>query len=149
LGISPASEVYKPTFQNSVSILSSWASRNYSCLPRTMESTQSSETSVYILRTPGKFPKEHLLHSENGESLKTGKELITLHGHYCIWRIATATHFPSTNYGTKLDLLPFHSHARHHHWQWGTQNPSVSDEVWFHCSGWVKSQNNRFWFAEE
>ena len=28
LGISPASEVYKPTFWNSVSVPSSWASRN-------------------------------------------------------------------------------------------------------------------------
>jgi len=36
-----------------------------------MEPTQSSETSAYILRTPGKFPKEYLLHSEHGESLKT------------------------------------------------------------------------------
>jgi len=33
----------------------------------------SSETSAFILRTPGKFPKEHRLHSENGESLKTIK----------------------------------------------------------------------------
>ena len=43
----------------------------YSCLHRTMEPTQSSETSAYILRTPGKFPKEYLLYSEHGESLKT------------------------------------------------------------------------------
>ena len=31
----------------------------------------SSETSAFMLRTPGKFPKEHRLHSEHGESLKT------------------------------------------------------------------------------
>ena len=43
----------------------------YSCLPRTMESIQSSETLAYILRTLGKFQKEYLLHSEHGESLKT------------------------------------------------------------------------------
>ena len=47
LGISPASEVYNPTFRNSVSVPSSWASRNYSCLLRTMEPTQSSEMSAY------------------------------------------------------------------------------------------------------
>ena len=35
-----------------------------------MEPTLSSETSAFILRTPGKFPKEHRLHSEHGESLK-------------------------------------------------------------------------------
>ena len=36
-----------------------------------MEQALSSETSVFILRTPGKFPKAHRLHSEHGESLKT------------------------------------------------------------------------------
>ena len=36
-----------------------------------MEPTLSSETSAFILRTLGKFPKEHRLHSEHGESLKT------------------------------------------------------------------------------
>ena len=36
-----------------------------------MESTLSSETSAFILQTPGKFPKEHRLHSKHGESLKT------------------------------------------------------------------------------
>jgi len=44
LGISPASEVWKPTFRNSISVPSSWAIR--------------------------KFPKEHRLHSKHGESLK-------------------------------------------------------------------------------
>ena len=29
-----------------------------------LEPTQSSETSAYIIRTPGKFPKEYLLRSE-------------------------------------------------------------------------------------
>ena len=32
--------------------------------PRTMEPTLSSETSAFILRTPGKFPKEHRLESK-------------------------------------------------------------------------------------
>jgi len=31
----------------------------------------SSETSAFILQTPGKFPKEHRLHYKHGESLKT------------------------------------------------------------------------------
>ena len=31
----------------------------------------SSETSAFMLRKPGKFPKEHRPHSEHGESLKT------------------------------------------------------------------------------
>ena len=37
----------------------------------TMEPTLSSETSAFILQKPGKFPKEHRLHSKHGESLKT------------------------------------------------------------------------------
>ena len=36
-----------------------------------MEPILSSETSAFMLRKPGKFPKEHRLHSEHGESLKT------------------------------------------------------------------------------
>ena len=36
-----------------------------------MEPTLSSETSAFKLQTPGKFPKEHRLHSKHGESLKT------------------------------------------------------------------------------
>ena len=36
-----------------------------------MEQTLSSETSAFKLQTPGKFPKEHRLHSKHGESLKT------------------------------------------------------------------------------
>ena len=43
----------------------------YSWSPRTMEPTLSSETSAFILQTPGKFPKEHRLHSKHGESLRT------------------------------------------------------------------------------
>ena len=38
--------------------------------PRTMELTLSYETSAFILQTPGKFPKEHRLHSKHGESKK-------------------------------------------------------------------------------
>ena len=37
----------------------------------TTEPTLSSETSAFILQTPGKFPKDHRLHSKHGESLKT------------------------------------------------------------------------------
>ena len=36
-----------------------------------MEPTLSSETSAFKLQTPGKFPKEHRLHSKHGESLET------------------------------------------------------------------------------
>ena len=37
----------------------------YSWSPRTMEPTLSSETSAFILQTPGKFPKEHRLLKPN------------------------------------------------------------------------------------
>ena len=42
-----------------VSVPSSWAIRKS---PRTMETTLSPETSAFLLRTPGKFPKEHRLY---------------------------------------------------------------------------------------
>ena len=38
-----------------------------------MEPTLSSETSAFILQTPGKFPKEHRLHSRHCESLQNTK----------------------------------------------------------------------------
>ena len=48
-----------------------------------MEPTLSSETSAFILRTPGKFPKEHRLHSEHDESLKTTIQLRHCLRQYC------------------------------------------------------------------
>ena len=41
-----------------------------------LKPTLSSETSAFILRTPGKFPKEYRLHSEHGESLKTTSKIM-------------------------------------------------------------------------
>ena len=40
-------------------------------LPMKMEQTESSETSVHKLQTPGYYPKESIQHTEHGESLKT------------------------------------------------------------------------------
>ena len=42
-------------------ILPSFFFTFYSWSPRTMEPTLSSETSAFIIQTPGKFPKEHRL----------------------------------------------------------------------------------------
>jgi len=60
----------------------------------------SSETSAFILRTPGKFPKEHRLHSEHGESLKTFKMLPKNHCHLVcngslktVWDLQVLVHF--------------------------------------------------------
>jgi hypothetical protein len=36
-----------------------------------MEPIEGSETSAYIYQTPGNYPKENLLYSEQGESLKS------------------------------------------------------------------------------
>jgi len=36
-----------------------------------MEPTESSETSAFSTRTPGKYPKENALHIKQGESLKS------------------------------------------------------------------------------
>jgi hypothetical protein len=42
-------------------------------LPLKMEPIYGSETSAYIYQTPGNYPKENLLYSEHGESLKSRK----------------------------------------------------------------------------
>jgi hypothetical protein len=36
-----------------------------------MEPIESSETSAFKTQTPGKYPKENILHKEHGESLKS------------------------------------------------------------------------------
>ena len=36
-----------------------------------MEHTECSETSAYIIQTPGNYPKENIMYSEHGESLKS------------------------------------------------------------------------------
>jgi hypothetical protein len=54
LGIYPASEFYKPTFRNPVSVPSSWVGRK-------MEPTRGSETLAYKIWTPGKFPEDYIL----------------------------------------------------------------------------------------
>jgi hypothetical protein len=41
-----------------------------------MEQIEGSETLAYIYQTPGNYPKENLLYSEHGESLKSRKERI-------------------------------------------------------------------------
>jgi len=43
-----------------------------------MEPTLSPETSAFILKTPGKFPKERRLHSKHGESLKTTIQILSV-----------------------------------------------------------------------
>jgi hypothetical protein len=40
-------------------------------LPMKMESVEGSETSGIRTKTPGKYPKENILHIEHGESLKS------------------------------------------------------------------------------
>ena len=73
LGDSPASDLYMPTFRNSLSVPSSKAGVT-SHLPLKMEQIESSETSEYINQTLGNRPKENKQHSEHGESLKSRKE---------------------------------------------------------------------------
>jgi hypothetical protein len=36
-----------------------------------MEQAECSETSAYIIQTPGNYPEESVQHSEHGESLKS------------------------------------------------------------------------------
>jgi hypothetical protein len=47
-----------------------------------MDMTEGSETSVNHNLTPGKYPKEHIQYSEQGESLKS--KMIVYFGAYCL-----------------------------------------------------------------
>ena len=57
LGDSSASDLYMPTFRNTLSIPSSKAG-----VPLKMEQIECSETSAYINQTPGNHPKENKQH---------------------------------------------------------------------------------------
>ena len=39
--------------------------------PIKMEQIECSETSAYIIQTPGNYPKENIIYSEQGESFKS------------------------------------------------------------------------------
>ena len=56
LGDSPASDLYMPTFRNTLSVPFSKAGVH---LPLKMEQIECSETSAYINQTPGNHPKEN------------------------------------------------------------------------------------------
>jgi hypothetical protein len=46
-------------------------------LPRKMEQIECSETSAIINQTPGNHPKEDILYSKHGESLKSSRMFFT------------------------------------------------------------------------
>jgi hypothetical protein len=50
-----------------------------------MEQIECSETLAYKIETPGNYPKENILYSEHGESLKSRKN-IHAHVFHCICR---------------------------------------------------------------
>jgi hypothetical protein len=70
LGNTPASEVYMPTFRNTLFHLHRQVGvcRH---LPVKMEQTECSETSAYKFQMPGNYPKESIQHLEHVESLKS------------------------------------------------------------------------------
>jgi len=49
-----------------------------------MEQIECSETSAYIIQTPVNYPKENVMYSEHGESLKSRMHQLknTLYVHY-------------------------------------------------------------------
>jgi len=53
-------------------------------VPRKMEPIEGSETSAFKPQTPGKYPKENILHKEHGESLKSIKK--------CIFNVVLTVH---------------------------------------------------------
>ena len=59
LGDSAASDLYMPTFRNTLSVPSSKAGVK---MPLKMEQIECSETSAYTNQTPGNHPKENKKH---------------------------------------------------------------------------------------
>jgi len=43
-----------------------------------MEPIEGSETSAFKPQTPGKYPKENILHKEHGESLKSRQNILNV-----------------------------------------------------------------------
>ena len=64
LGNSPASEVYMPTFRNTLFHLhfSFLVHSTHIYLPMKIEQTECSETSAYKIQSPGNYPKESIQH---------------------------------------------------------------------------------------
>ena len=58
-----------------------------------IEEIERSETSSYIIQTPGNYPKENIIYSEHGESLKS-KNVIEPHGAQLTLRIVRRMLFP-------------------------------------------------------
>ena len=52
-----------------------------------MEPIEGSETSAFKPQTPGKYPKENILHKEHGESLKSRQQVRILYAvlHYTLF----------------------------------------------------------------
>jgi len=66
LSDSPVPEFYMPIFRNALSVVTP---------PMKMELAECSETMAYKIQTAGNHPKERIQHSEQGESLKSRRDL--------------------------------------------------------------------------
>jgi len=92
LGESPASEIYMPTFRNTLFHLHRQVGASTSTyLPMKMGQTECSETSAYKFPTPGIHPKESIQHSVHGESLKSRLIKTNVIFLACIYEIINST----------------------------------------------------------
>jgi len=70
-----------------------------------MEQIEGSETSAFKPQTPGKYPKENILHKEHGESLKSRQNHAVLSGHShetCVVKLLHPTRNVLKNFKTRL-----------------------------------------------
>jgi hypothetical protein len=72
--------------------------------PMKMKPIQCSETSAYIIQTPGNYPEDNILHRQHGESLKT---TINNLQYIVFWVVPWGLKFISRRFGT---LYRFHLH---------------------------------------
>jgi len=74
-----------------------YVGNHFKLQPMKMEPTEGSETSVIINQTPGNYPKESLLYSVHGESLKSRISCFVYHSRFfilklfllplCVWNV--------------------------------------------------------------
>ena len=84
-----------------------------------MEPIEGSETSAFKPQTPGKYPKENILHKEHGESLKSRR-----YSNFCLRNLLNSN--TQTQAGSTSEM----SAARHTVTQSKTQNTESILTFW-------------------
>ena len=103
-------------------------------MPRKMEPIEGSETSAFKPQTPGKYPKENIIHKEHGESLKSRQSKFCL----TFWSRLRGLDKSEIKYQITRCRIPekgkHHWHRRENPQNW--QNGFCFGGLWL-VSGWT------------